>query len=185
MCRAMKAWRQFQEHQQHKRSMMQTALRHFETTLIKHSMCGWRQKCLHAPSSEHGSGAGVRREACRHQGVPEAHSEHFPGCVGCGARPSSAGAGPKVGRQARVVVGHVRRASGNKRRPTNQKRSQSAPRIGGFHPSQCDTAIFQKQVLGMPCATADTSTFAGLGTEGMQTTRQVTVIHSLNGFKTI
>jgi hypothetical protein len=157
MGRAMKAWKQFLEHQQLKRSMRRAAQRHFETTLIAHALQGWRQRTAHVMSSEHACGAVAGCEVCRHQGAPGAHSEHLAGCMHCGTRPSSAGAGPKVGKRAHVVLGRVRRAARCKRRAANQKRSQSAPRMGGLHPSQCATAAVQKQVFGMPCATADSS----------------------------
>lgn len=136
MCRAMKAWTHFQSSKQHTRSAMLTAQRHFETTLMTHALCAWRHLCVHASSGERECVVAATDISREQQQLPPMactgrSSRHTDGYT----RPSSAGAGPKVGRCAQVVVGHVRQPSvGKKWR--NQKRSQSTPRTAGSYQQQ-------------------------------------------------
>lgn len=130
MCRAIKAWKQFQEQQQHMRSAVNTADRHFETTLMTHALHAWRNASVHVSSSEHDCAA-VATDTSRAQELPPMAGSGGAGRhTGTFARPRSAGAGPKVGRCANVVVGHVRQAAGSK------KRSQSTPRSTGSRQQQ-------------------------------------------------
>lgn len=199
MRRAMKAWIQFREYQQHKRGAALTAHMHFETTLMSHALHAWRLLCVHALPSEHGCATAVGMEACRQAEFPEVVGcGHSGRCRGDDTRPSSAGAGagPRVGRHAHVVVGHVRQASGSKKRQ-NQKRSQSAPRAAGSRLTKYDSTTIQKQDLENSCVSSLESSaypdcasmFAGFGvqltTEGIQWTRRVIVIRSQNGFMRI
>lgn len=123
LSRAIRAWMQFCENQKSTRDTTLLARRHFTTTLMSRTMQGWQRLCVGAAIHDYGCEVAVGIEECRQHELHTVCNKPHP----CGmARPKSAGAGPKVGKRALVVVGHVREGLGHK--VTQPQRCRSAPR---------------------------------------------------------
>jgi hypothetical protein len=146
MCRAMKAWMQWKENLQHKRATVPAARRHFESTLMCKVLQAWQNRCVGAASSEHSCLAAQGLEAGSEQELPAANCEHADRCGGHNNRPRSAGARPKVGKRAHVVVGHVRQTVG-----CRQRHNQSVPRSSRSRVSRCVSTLRQETVVDLFC----------------------------------